>query len=178
MSPDDIGINNPEVEEHADTDIVSNMLMFIHPGTRNIGGYKSSHHWVLQHGQFFVNEQLDRDLGPEKLCYYNSQRLMMGSLTTNYPLLYVEGYVSVHGMPIEHGWNITPDGEVIDTTLRIDGAEYFGFVFSKNFVMVHIDSEGMGFPIIHNWQAGFPMLRDNVVVHAGADQWNWKWDLG
>src|ERR1019366_9509755 len=54
----------------------------------------------------------------------------------NPSLTYVEGYITVHGVPIKHAWTVDEDGQVVDST--IDGAgkvdNYFGVPFSTTYL--------------------------------------------
>jgi len=170
-------INNPEVEENIDKLIVLRLLLHMSQVTKPTGDYYGVFHWVLQHGQYFVNEQEDRQLGPKNLCYHNSQTLAIRSWKSEVPLYYVEGFVDADGRMVRHGWNITDEGEVIDTTLRLEGCEYFGFVFKRKYIVGrHSQSEGIGYPIIFNKPAGFPLLTDPTLhVPATQDPWNWLW---
>jgi hypothetical protein len=54
-------------------------------------------------------------------------------------LTYVEGYVSVYGVPIHHAWNVGADGNLIDRTLSGDAhdrvTDYFGVAFSTSYLL-------------------------------------------
>ena len=51
-------------------------------------------------------------------------------------LTYVEGQISVYGIPIEHAWCVNADGVVIDPTLKPDKdvGDYFGVPFLTDYV--------------------------------------------
>jgi len=169
-------INNPEVEENIDKLIVQRLLLHMSQVTKLTGDYYGVFHWVLQHGQYFVNEQQDRQLGPKNQCYHNSQTLSIRSWKDEDPLYYAEGFVDADGRMVRHGWNIMEDGEVIDTTLRLENCEYFGFVFKRKFIVQHSQLAGIGYPIIFDKSAGYPLLTDPTLhVPATKDPWNWLW---
>ena len=74
------------------------------------------------------------------LCYQEAGR---AALDKNFT--YVEGYVSVHGVPIHHAWVVDSDGRVHDPTLQ-DGRGvhgYFGVPFKTNYVRETILRTGM-----------------------------------
>ncbi len=169
-------ITNPEVYEHLDTDIVQGLLEMMCMFPVKMGDYYGPHHWVLQHGQYFVNEQKDRQLGPQKLCFYNSQMLMTSNIGT---LKYAEGYVYVYH-PIAHGWNITMEGEVVDSTLRLEDREYFGFVFNDQYILKNLVEKEAAVALIENWQEDYIMLKesDKRLLQATEDPWNWLWPVG
>ena len=48
-------------------------------------------------------------------CFKNAGRMALEDPS----LTYVEGYVSVHGVPLEHAWVIDPQGRVIDPTISV-----------------------------------------------------------
>jgi len=169
-------ITNPEVEEYLDTEIVQGLLEMMCIFPVKLGDYYGPHHWVLQHGQYFINKQRDRQFGPQKLCYYNSQMLMTRNIGS---LSYVEGYVLAYH-PTSHGWNIDTEGEVIDTTLRLEDKEYFGFVFSDQFVLKNLVEQEATVALIEDWQQDYPLLKksDDLLLKATKDPWNWLWPVG
>lgn len=74
--------------------------------------------------------------GRQGECYRNAALLAMGS-----GLIYVEGYVAVYGVPIEHAWCIDDDGAVVDPTMRpaVDGTfdritDFYGVPFETQYV--------------------------------------------
>jgi hypothetical protein len=75
-------------------------------------------------------------LGPRdepKACFKNATHLAIFDSR----LTYVEGYISMYGVPIEHAW-VVKDGFVIDPTIKDnkDGriTEYFGVPFITEYV--------------------------------------------
>jgi hypothetical protein len=71
-----------------------------------------------------------------KACFQNATLLMLEQPD----LTYVEGKVSVYGLPIDHAWCVDQNGLVIDPTLvgdsdlsRLGG--YFGIPFERDYVL-------------------------------------------
>ena len=71
------------------------------------------------------------------MCYMNSYRLA----TSNLELTYVEGYVDVGPLVIEHAWCIDKTGLVVETTLSLPKPNavvgtfgYFGIPFKQEYV--------------------------------------------
>jgi hypothetical protein len=65
--------------------------------------------------------------GEKKECFSNALHLALEK-----HLLYAEGYAThqkLGGVPIEHAWCVSPDGEVVDTTWSYPDAVYIGLVF-------------------------------------------------
>ncbi len=65
-------------------------------------------------------------------CYQEAGRAALADPS----LTYVEGYVSVHGVPIEHAWTADSSGKVWDSTLK-DSAGikgYFGVPFKTDYL--------------------------------------------
>src|ERR1700686_2108635 len=66
------------------------------------------------------------------MCYQEAGHAALG----DHRLTYVEGYVSVHGVPIHHAWTVDEEGRVHDPTLK-DGAGvkgYFGVPFKTGYL--------------------------------------------
>jgi len=170
MTPDDaLGlITNPEVEMYASRPIVKDLLMMM-TASPKIGDYYGPYHFVLEHGQFFINEEKDRKLGPGSQCFFTSQT----ALPNDPDLLYVEGYVHAASHPIAHGWNITSEGRLIDSTLRTNNCEYWGIVFDSDFVMDDYIERMATISLIGNWQENFPLIRSEALQEkAFHPMWN------
>lgn len=161
-------ITNKEVRMYADRPIVRDLLMMM-TASPKIGKYYGMYHWVLEHGQFFINQEVDRQFGPKSECFFTSQLAVI-----NEPdLLYVEGYVQAWH-PVAHGWNITREGELIDRTLRVDGCEYWGVVFDTYFVREEMIQREAIISLIGNWEEDFPLIRDEELRdQALHPNWNW-----
>jgi hypothetical protein len=67
-----------------------------------------------------------------KACFMNATH----EAIANPWLTYVEGYVAVYGVPIQHAWLVDVDGTVVDPTLTDDGRVlgYFGVPFITAYV--------------------------------------------
>ena len=75
-----------------------------------------------------------------KACFHNAAMLAMKK-----DLIYVEGFVGGHAIPIHHAWCAAKGSRiVIDPT--IDGASYWGVPFTKEFVLS--DPEKIGESLI------------------------------
>lgn len=90
--------------------------------------------FLLKHGQHFAIDAktfAGRRMTP-KQCFANAAQ----SVARNSKLRYCEGMILFHGITLEHAWNVTPDGEIRDPTLK-DGdkiADYFGVIFSTDYL--------------------------------------------
>lgn len=87
---------------------------------------------VAKHGMTFKSQERPAHITKDtpKECFKNAFLLAYGT-----GLVYAEGYISVHGIPIHHAWCLDELGNVIDPT--IDGQEnheYFGIPFVMEFV--------------------------------------------
>lgn len=89
--------------------------------------------FILENGQAF-------NIHPDT---YKGRRMKQGMCFRNatlralkYPnLRYVEGLATVHGVPLQHAWNVRDDGVLIDPTWQNIGKnEYFGVVFSNAYL--------------------------------------------
>jgi hypothetical protein len=105
----------------------------------NASGITSAAGLIAQYGRpFYMNEQ--SFVGKRKTmkaCYMNSYRLATGDPD----LTYVEGYVNIGIMPIEHAWVIDGAGFVIDPTLvapdpkkHVNPLGYFGIPFKTSYI--------------------------------------------
>lgn len=91
---------------------------------------------LLEKGVEFNESQISEDsqifceiIGAKiKQCFRNSLLLSL----TNSEMKYFEGYYIFNDIPIpfEHAWNVNSEGEVIDTTIFVNGkrkpVQYFG----------------------------------------------------
>lgn len=65
--------------------------------------------------QFFADDRtFGGPHGRPHQCYANASRAAMDDPNKTY----VEGYVTVHGVPIEHAWTVDKQGNVMDPTIR------------------------------------------------------------
>jgi hypothetical protein len=95
--------------------------------------------------RFMLNHGRDYPVGPEtyagprgtpQSCYMNATHLAINTQLDDNALTYVEGSISVCGIPIDHAWCINADGIVIDPTLKPDKEvrDYFGVPFQTDYV--------------------------------------------
>lgn len=99
-------------------------------GERSVAGF------ILDHGCAYTPdaETYKGRRGRKHRCFENAGEI---AAFDDDGLLYVEGYVGVHGVPLEHAWLTDASGRLIDPTLRArDGSqrEYFGVAFSQQYV--------------------------------------------
>ena len=98
-------------------------------------GVKSRDKFVLDNGQPFVanGETYKGKRGPMKMCYMNATKEALD----NPDRTYVEGFVSVHGVPIQHAWTVDKTGQIYDPTINPDQgiSGYFGVPFSTDYLL-------------------------------------------
>ena len=91
--------------------------------------YRSFYGFVLAHGRFYERSPWNGEYprGAQQKCFGNA--IYLGGL---YGLRYVEGFAvaPTNGSVILHGWNITDDDSVIDSTWCNTGVLYLGVEFS------------------------------------------------
>lgn len=95
---------------------------------------KSPARFVLENGiPYTVNEKtFEGPRAPMRECYKNAAL----DAINHKDRTYVEGYVSVHGVPIEHAWTVDASGQVYDSTIHANDAVagYFGVPFSQEYL--------------------------------------------
>jgi len=159
-------------------------------GTSQDWPFGSIEHFVLAHGRLAKGwRPLPRGFayGPLNLCFENSLRTVLDC-----NLGYVEGFVlRGNGIPVQHAWNVSPDGEVVDVTLRSpaevaalaaelladqeslssavavvpeDETRYFGVGFDPLY-LIKLSLEGVA-PAIDCWMKKWPLLRDEAGIVA------------
>lgn len=98
-------------------------------------GRQSSASLLRDHGREY-HFDADSFTGTKKTlgqCYMHAGRACLGDQDRTY----VEGYVVLHGIPIEHAWTVDSSGLVHDPTLP-DGkgiSGYYGIPFSRQYVL-------------------------------------------
>jgi hypothetical protein len=88
--------------------------------------------FLLKYGKAYPTtaHSWDGERGQEKMCYRNAYHLA----TSDPRVTYVEGYVHIGILPIEHAWCVR-DGNVIDPTLTAENGEaYFGVPFNTTYL--------------------------------------------
>ncbi len=98
-------------------------------------GKESQASFIQKHGQpFIANEKtFEGPRGPMKMCYMNATQEAL----QNPDRTYVEGYITVHGIPIEHAWTVDKTGQIYDPTINPDEniSGYFGVPFSTEYLL-------------------------------------------
>lgn len=88
--------------------------------------------FVLEHGAWFPPDVYPIDRYPQgapQLCYANSLAFAMAGEE----LEYVEGFaVAAGGLIVQHAWNVTAEGGLLDSTWLNTGHAYFGVRFSAD----------------------------------------------
>lgn len=93
--------------------------------------------FILKNGLPFVpnKKTYEGPRGERKMCYMNATKQVLA----NPDRVYVEGYVTVHGVPIQHAWTMDKTGQIYDPTLTKNLAEgvsgYFGVPFTSDYVL-------------------------------------------
>ena len=72
--------------------------------------------------------------GQVHACFMNAGKIALDSDR----LTYVEGYVAIHGLPIEHAWLTDGDGHVIEPTIRNALPVYYGVEFTTDYLRATI----------------------------------------
>ena len=113
--------------------------------------------WLLNNGQLFRWQPLPAlyPRGPLGQCYNNAHQLVR-----KYPkdLYYTEGYGLVGGVtPLAHAWAVDAQGNVVDPTWE-DGTDYFGVVFSFDYLKRVTYSGRRCTALIDNWRDRWPLI--------------------
>lgn len=97
------------------------------------GGRPTIEGFILEHGRPYKTDAKTFIGGERHQCYKNTTLAVLSDPS----LTYVEGYVSVHGVPIHHAWAVDRDGIVRDFTIP-DGKGiqgYFGVPIKTDFAL-------------------------------------------
>jgi predicted ABC-type ATPase len=98
-------------------------------------GMKSPQQFILDNGQNYVvnAKTYEGPRDPMRECYKNATLAAL----RNKDRTYVEGYITVHGVPIEHAWTVDKTGQVYDSTVTPDlgVSGYFGVPFKTDYVL-------------------------------------------
>lgn len=89
--------------------------------------------FVGQHGREFhvAVRPWHMTMDGEKQCFKNATLRMISE-----NLIYCEGFVFVHGVPIHHAWCLDPEGRVVDPTIPDQERwEYVGIPMQYDFVL-------------------------------------------
>lgn len=138
--PDGRWVAKPKAPEQKTTDDGS---VELEPGTSGLktylemiskfyGDQPSVPKFILEHGREWPVDDKSFIGGTPHQCYMNAAHAVL----ENPKLTYVEGYISVHGVPISHAWTVDEQGKVRDYTIRdpkgIQG--YYGVPFQQKFL--------------------------------------------
>lgn len=87
--------------------------------------------WILKAGKSFEGSTKHVEMMRQKECFFNAQSLA----SSMYELEYYEGWgvTKTVGIPLEHGFNVNKDGNVIDATWD-DGIDYFGVNIPREYI--------------------------------------------
>jgi hypothetical protein len=128
--------------------------------------YKGIPDFLLREGQFFEPRPLPDGMGHLEIkhCFNNA---FWTGLQERF--VYVEGYAvsSSHDLPLLHAWNLDNEGFVVDRTWNPHGQVYFGVIFPLAAVP---RERGKQYPVIDNWEHGYPILRNPLDREAAKDQ--------
>lgn len=95
---------------------------------------KSTDRFILENGQpyFATPKTYAGKRETPKQCYRNAACMALDDPG----LTYVEGYISVHGIPVAHAWVVGRDGVPIDPTIKpgVEVSGYFGVPFSTDYL--------------------------------------------
>ena len=99
------------------------------------GGMKSPAQFILDNGQNYIANNKTYE-GPRDAiheCYKNATLAAL----SNKDRTYVEGYMLVHGVPIEHAWTVDKTGQVYDSTVTpsLGVTGYYGVPFKQDYVL-------------------------------------------
>lgn len=100
---------------------------------RNGGPEDSVPAFLLKHGRYFDGERVKGPRGKAHQCYANAGKIALNGVGYTY----VEGYVEVSGVPLNHAFLLDREGRVCDPTIRPGGKtplRYFGVPFTEDFL--------------------------------------------
>lgn len=98
---------------------------------------------ILHNGKEFKKVDSEsfhhRDHGPQKQCFMNAGKAALNGEGT-----YVEGYITLNGVPIQHAWIINDNEKVKDLTLKNKAGvgTYFGIPFKTTFLAKTVSRTG------------------------------------
>jgi hypothetical protein len=142
--------------------------------------------FVAQHGRAFTIDEKTFSLkrGSRHQCYKNAGMMALESpriqiecnnlairfFSEDETLIYVEGFVAVHGVPLEHAWVVTAEGLVRETTVTKKGIDgYFGVPFTSGYVAdTVLRTKVWGMLGLHNIKIlREPFLSSSTVLFPG-----------
>jgi hypothetical protein len=136
VASEDIPSHEDQVKAHTDIRNYLTQMDHIRRSNNLPSGMDSVEGFLLKNGKdYFVNAQTyagARDT--PKMCYMNATLAVLN----NNDRTYVEGYITTHGVPIQHAWTVDKAGQVYDSTINPKNgriASYFGIPFSSKYVL-------------------------------------------
>lgn len=130
------------------------------------GGLKTTpERLILEHGQAFPTnaDTYKGKRGTPHRCFENSAKHALQN--PDLDLTYVEGYMTVSGVPLKHAWTVDRKGFVIDPTITAGAAKgYFGVPFTKEYV--HNTAMRTKYWGIISMQTNRDMFRQGPPPHA------------
>jgi hypothetical protein len=140
---------------------------FLRTGGKVFERYMSREEFVITYGRAWTWRPSDPAPTMEpNFCFHNAGQLAM----VKKELTFVEGFV-LRGklpLPIHHAWCVTPEGFVVDPTLRTDpahdtpGREYYGVPFSTTFLRRSWAGRSTC-SLLDNVEQNFPILKRDFV---------------
>ena len=125
----------PRIEQIKGTVALTGFLQKLGEMQEKGSRFGSPANFILKNGHPYTvnNKTYEGPRDPMHECYRNAT---LAALKNN-GRTYVEGYISVHGVPIEHAWTVDKTGQVYDSTITpamgITG--YYGVPFKSDYVM-------------------------------------------
>jgi hypothetical protein len=142
--------------------------------------YRGPADFILRHGKFSLPTPHNYPMAHTNLCYGNA---IVGA--EKYGLEYVEGFAMCHHIldpdpPVvmQHGWNETPFGQVVDltwntsggaTVSRVNGLAYYGVQFSVDRADVATWTNDA--TILEDPEHGWPVLREEWKGEDPHREW-------
>jgi uncharacterized protein len=135
-------IASREKQTDAVADIVDHLRAF-NQVMKMPEGRQSKYGFILQHGTPYManSKTYAGKRGEMKLCFMNASHDALDHKDRTY----VEGFITVHGVPIEHAWTVDKTGQIYDTTIRPDVriAGYYGVPFTRDYLMHAMGENGV-----------------------------------
>jgi hypothetical protein len=131
--------------------------------------YSTPHAFILDQGRAYTAAPRPKGLRKRtnKLCYRNT----IYTVWDHPDWAYVEGFaLSVHGLPVEHAWAVTPEGVVVDPTwYEPDLAAYYGVEIPMTVVGAAMCRYRVFGVLGNDWRRGSPILRTGQITEDEED---------
>lgn len=136
--------------------------------TSKVGSTKDK--FILEHGKQYKYDASSFE-GPRdeaQMCYMNAGRIAL----SNSKRTYVEGYITVHGVPLQHAWTVDSKGKVHDSTLTHDKnvGGYFGVPFTTDYVAKTALKTKVWGVISHTNPSLFKAVDKTKIIKFNPDQ--------